>query len=159
MRTWVDRISGALLLGSLACTQAHGQAPQEDYHGVLRNVPVTTQGASAGRSVNSGTPFSTLSTVVLTPILYCGAAGGGPNEYFAPPAPGGAVWLLEVPSPPAGGKMYDARYELLDNIAGVNGFAQINVWPEDDSHINLAAVAYPNCDTRIRLKITASYAK
>jgi len=149
-----------LLLALLAGTHAQREAAaQEDYHGILRNVPLPPQGALSGRSVTSTGPFNTLATVVLTPVLYCGGSGGGKNEYFAPSAPGGAVWLLEVPSPLPGAKIYDVRYEPLDNIAAVGGFAQINVWPEDDSHINLAVAAYPNCNTRVRLKITASYAR
>jgi hypothetical protein len=156
MYTWVARTGSALLLVVLAQGQT---ATQEDYHGVLRNMPASIQEGLAGRTISSATPFTALSTVVMTPVLYCGAAGGARNEYFVPSAPASAVWLLEVPSPPAGARLFDVRYELLDNIAGVNGFAQINVWPDDDRHINVAAVAYPQCNTRIRLKITALYAK
>ncbi len=156
----VARTSWALLPAFLLYALASGRAAeQEDYHGVLRNIPMPPQGAWAGRSIISTGPFSALSTVVLTPVLYCGTPGGNRNEYFVPPAPAGAVWLLEVPSPQPGARMFDVRYEPLDNVAAVNAFAQINVWPEDDRHINLAAMAYPNCNTRVRLKITASYAK
>jgi hypothetical protein len=69
-------------------------------------------------------------------------------------------WLLVVPSPPAGAKMLDARYEAYDNIAALNMFAKLLVEKVDDAHVSITVQSYPNCgQARVRLRITLLYAK
>jgi hypothetical protein len=131
-----------------------------DYKGQKFEIVGESGANPSASSVTSPTGFTTLTTVPMYPVLYCGDAGGGTNEYRIIPGAGPVRWLLEVPTPPTGAKMFDARYEAYDNIAALGLFAEILVEKVDDSHISMTVLAYPNCDhARVRLRITVSYAK
>ena len=149
-------IGGSLLIG-VASAQS---PPAPDYHGQRFEIFGASGPTSSAQSITSVTGFTSLTTVPMYPVLYCGGAGGGANEY---PVIAGAApvrWLLEVPSPPSGAKMYDARYEAYDNVAALNAFSEMLVEKVDDNHVSITAQVYPNCaGARIRLRITVSYAK
>lgn len=132
---------------------------QPDYKGQKFEILGDSGPASSAVAITSTTGFTSLATVPMYPVLYCGGAGAGTNEYPVTPGAGPVRWLLEVPSPPAGAKMYDARYEAYDNIAAISFFSKMLVEKVDDNHVSITAQAYPNCNARIRLRITASYAK
>lgn len=163
MRVLVSATSLALLSAPIAASQAQSPASPAalpDYHGVRRDLPANTSKPPEGPSIGSKTPFTALYEVAMYPVLYCGNAGGGQDEYSVPSAAGIAVWRLEVPSPPADARMYDVRYEPYENIAAIGSFALLMVAKADDRHIDVTVRAYPNCgEARIRIRITASYAK
>ena len=111
-------------------------------------------------SVTTATGITSLTNVPMYPVLYCDAGGGGTDEFSVIAGSGFVRWLLEVPSPPPGSKMYDVRYEVYDNIAAVSFFSKILVEKVDNDHISITAQAYPSCEgARVRLKVTVSYAK
>jgi hypothetical protein len=136
-----------------------------DYKGQKFEIVGDNGPLASATTITSPTGFTSLTSVPMYPVLYCGEEGGvGPNEYAVRPGAGPVRWLLEVPlrpsGPPAGAKMFDARYEAYDNVATINMFAQILVEKVDDSHVSITAQAYPNCErARVRLKITVLYAK
>jgi hypothetical protein len=142
---------------------AQGLSPSQsfpDYKGQRLEIVGDNGPGSSAVSANSATGLRSLTSVPMYPVLYCGAAGGGTDEYPVTAGPGLVRWLLEVPAPPAGGKMYDVRYEVYDNIAAVSFFSKILLEKVDDDHISITAQAYPSCaGARVRLKVTASYAK
>ncbi len=163
MRFLAGLLSGLILWVSFAVTHAQDLSsakPPPDYHGQKFEILGDTGPASSGTSVTSTTAFHSLTTVPMYPVLFCGgAASGGPNEYPVVPGAGPVRWLLEVPSPPAGAHIYDVRYEVYDNLAGINAFAQMLVEKVDDTHVSITTQAYPNCaGARVRLRITVSYA-
>jgi hypothetical protein len=151
-----------LLWATIASTHAQdspsGKSPP-DYKGQKFEILGDTGPSSAAVSVTSPTGFHSLTTVPLYPVLFCGDAGGGPNELPVRAGAGPVRWLLEVPSPPAGAKMFDVRYEPYDNVAAINSFAEVLVEKVDETHVSITAQAYPNCTgARVRLRITVSYA-
>jgi hypothetical protein len=161
-RIRVRFLAGATSGLLLWATAGVAQTPSPpDYKGQKFNILGDTGPASSATSVTSSTGFTSLTIVPMYPVLFCGRAGGdGRNEYSVTPGAGPVRWLLEVPSPPSGAKMYDVRYEPYDNIAAINAFAKMLVEKVDDNHISITTQAYPNCDgERVRLRITVSYAK
>ena len=163
MRIFPDTIKLLLLWATLATTQAQDLSSAKsppDYKGQKFEILGDTGPASAGVSITSTTGFRSLTTVPMYPVLFCGGAGGGgPNEYPVTAGAGPIRWLLEVPSPPAGAKMFDVRYEVYDNIAAMNSFAELLVEKVDENHVSITAQVYPKCaGARVRLRITVSYA-
>jgi hypothetical protein len=137
-----------------------GEAPP-DYRGQKFEVVGDGGPETSPTTITAPAGFTSLTTVAMYPVLYCGEdAGGGTNEYPVRPGAGPVRWLLEVPSPPAGGKIFDVRYEPYDNIAALTIFAQMLVQKVDETHISITARVYPNCaQARVRLRVTVSYAK
>ncbi len=173
MRLPTIAVSGLMLCGTAAQAQDFRsiQTPPDhnqslpDYKGQKFEIVGDNGPLASATTITSPTGFTSLTSVPMYPVLYCGEEGGvGPNEYAVRPGAGPVRWLLEVPlrpsGPPAGAKMFDARYEAYDNVATINMFAQILVEKVDDSHVSITAQAYPNCErARVRLKITVLYAK
>jgi hypothetical protein len=99
-----------------------------DYKGQKFEIVGDNGPLASATTITSPTGFTSLTSVPMYPVLYCGEEGGvGPNEYAVRPGAGPVRWLLEVPlrpsGPPAGAKMFDARYEAYDNVAAINMFA------------------------------------
>jgi hypothetical protein len=148
-----------LLAGSLICG-SHAQESPPDYKAQKFEVLGDTGPQSSAVSITSAGGFTSLTTIPMYPVFYCGTAGGGTNEYAVTAGPAPVRWLLEVPSPPDGAKMYDVRYEVFDNLGAINSFAKMLVEKVDDNHVSITAQAYPACNgARVRLRISVSYAK
>jgi hypothetical protein len=152
-----------LLCATLAGARAQDLSaakPPPDYKGQKFEILGDAGPSSSGVSVTTPAGFHSITTVPMYPVLFCGdAGGGGPNEFPVRAGAGPVRWLLEVPSPPVGAKMFDVRYEPYDNIAAINSFAEMLVEKVDETHISITTQAYPNCaGARVRLRITVSYA-
>lgn len=163
MKFLTGAMRAVLLCASIGASHAQGSAsdqPLPDYKGQKLEIPGASAPVSSAVTVTSASGLTALTTVPMYPVLYCGGAGGVVDEYRVIPGAAPVRWLLEVPSPPAGAKIYDARYEAYDNLAAINAFAEILVEKVDDDHVSITAQAYPNCATaRVRLRVTVSYAK
>ncbi len=163
MKFLIGATNCVILCAGITAAQAQNSPSTNafpDYKGQKFEIVGANGPSTAPLSISSASAFTTLTNVALYPVLYCGGAGGGPDEYPINAGPSAEHWLLEVPSPPDGAKIYDVRYEPYDNIIGMNSFASMLVEKVDDRHIAVAARAYPFCaGARVRLKITVSYAK
>jgi len=157
---------GLLVAGTVAQGRdARGGEPAPDYKGQRFEVVGDGGAIPSATTITSPAGFTSLTSVPMYPVLYCGEeGGGGTDEYAVRPGAGPVRWLLEVPSspsgPPAGAKMFDVRYEAYDNVAALGMFAKILVERVDDRHVSITAQAYPNCtQARVRLRITVLFAK
>jgi hypothetical protein len=167
VETEVKIFTGATscLLLWVAIGAAHSQdRPPPDYKGQKFEILGDNGPASAPRpsgvSITSAAGFTSLTTVPMYPVFYCGDAAEGPNEYPVKPGAAPVRWLLEVPSPPAGARMFDVRYEVYDNLAAIASFSEMLAEKVDDTHVSITVQAYANCaGARVRLRVTVSYAK
>lgn len=89
----------------------------------------------------------------ISPVIYCGGVGGGPNE-FAAPVGTPSVYILDMPVP-QGSKLKEAWYTAFDNIGDLTKFAQIDVNRQNDTQVQLRCSSYPSAVGRIRIKISA----
>jgi hypothetical protein len=105
------------------------------------------------------TTIGDLSVVKLYPVIFSGGFGAtAKNEYNV--ALDGSTISVEIPAAPAGFRLLDTFWQPYDNLAAVAGFAQIVVAPgNDNAHLLLTAKPYPGARVRLRLVITALYAR
>ncbi|WP_437631950.1 hypothetical protein [Sorangium sp. So ce854] len=95
-----------------------------------------------------------VSIVELSPVIYCGTAGGGPNEYAASDNPNaGNEHILDVPVP-AGHNIVEAWYAPLHNIPALNDFALVDVSKHNDRQVRLTVGTWQGRNNRVRLKIS-----
>ncbi|MFB8789214.1 MAG: hypothetical protein U7123_10265 [Potamolinea sp.] len=88
-----------------------------------------------------------------TPVIYCGGAGGGSDE-FAAPVGTPSTYIIDMPVP-SGSKLKEAWYTPFDNIADLTKFAQIDVNRHNDTQVQLRCSSYSGTVGRIRVKISA----
>lgn len=92
--------------------------------------------------------------VELAPVIYCGSAGGGNNEYAAsydPNVPN--QHILDVPVP-TGYKIEEAWYSPYHNIPAIMDFALVDVGKHNDHQVRLNLGTWPGRSNRVRVKIT-----
>lgn len=109
-------------------------------------------------SQNTGTQQS-INFLYLYPVIYTGTAGGGANEYNAPP--GGATYDLSLTSQiPPGARILGAWYELNGRISSLQEFYAIDVNIAGERTISLSVTGNPppsNERMRIRISVMWSY--
>jgi len=105
------------------------------------------------------TTIGNISVVKLYPVIFTGNDGVKAQGEF-PVAAEGTTLNLEISAAPTGFKLLDTLWSPYDNIAAIGGFAQIVVAPgNDNEHLLLTAKPYPGVRVRLRLVVTAIYAR
>lgn len=105
------------------------------------------------------TTIGGISIVKLYPVIFTTGFGlTGNGEYAI--APEGTTLSLEIAAAPVGFRLLDTLWQPYENIAALGGFAQLVVAPgNDNGHLLLTAKPYPNARVRLRIVITAIYAR
>jgi hypothetical protein len=85
----------------------------------------------------------------LTPVIYCGSSGGGPDEYAASTDPN----IANEHRIKVGIKGVVAFYQPYHNIGAISQFALIDVVPDGDD-VLLRIASMPGISGRLRIKIT-----
>lgn len=91
--------------------------------------------------------------VEIAPVIYCGSAGGGNNEYPASSNPDNPnTYPLDVPVPD---DYYidEAWYAPFHNIPAIMDFALVDVTRHSDRQVSLRVASWPGRESRVRIKI------
>jgi hypothetical protein len=130
----------------------------------LKMLPFAERAVNFAASMKSLNIFPSLkSTKVgltkMTPVIYAGTVGEG-GEYHAADDPDKpAPHILDVPNLPPKAKIIAAWYTPYHNVAGIIGFALIDVEKHNDRQVILNVGAYKGVQTRARIVIHVLYSE